>query len=507
MTTLRSHADLRAQLAGRVPLVVLETRDDVRAQELVRAAAADLAPPGAPSGSAHVFTWTVTDGLTRVDVSSGPPQRFNTDPGDVLRTLRITDFPGIYVLVDLHPFLDDPVHVRLLKDICQGYAQVPRTIVLLSHQVALPPELEHLAARLEVTPPDRAERAAVVDRVVADWGARTGRPVHIDTRARDLLVENLGGLSLAETERLARGAVVDDGALLPADVPKVAAARYALLARGGVLTFEYDVPPPEELGGLRRLTRWLRLRRPAFDGSASDGSASGRLDPPRGVLLLGVQGCGKSMAAKVAASILGVPALRLDVAAVHNKYVGESERLLRESLATAEALAPCVLWVDEIEKAFADSEGETGPSRRLLGTFLTWLAEKRLPVFVVATANDITGLPPELVRKGRFDEVFFVDLPDLEVRAHILGVHARRREVALQDGELLQLARVSEGFSGAELEQAVVSAVYAAHDDGAPVEAGHVAAEITATRPLSVLMAERLLELRHWAQDRTVPAD
>ena len=277
-------------------------------------------------------------------------------------------------------------------------------------------------------------------------------------------------------------------------------AKYELLSRGGVVSFEYETAGMADLGGLVHLKTWLSRRRPAFDGSAAD------LDPPRGVLLLGVQGCGKSLAAKAAAGIFGVPLLRLDLAGIHDKYVGESERRLRESLATADVMAPCVVWIDEVEKGLAASEGDTGSSRRVLGTFLTWLAEKEGRVFVVATANDISALPPELIRKGRFDEVFFVDLPTVAVRAEVLSIHAQRRGVALDPAELEAVAAATEGFSGAELEQAVASAEYAALAEGRPVGVEHVLAEVAATRPLSVVMGEQVAALRDWARTRTVPA-
>lgn len=223
-------------------------------------------------------------------------------------------------------------------------------------------------------------------------------------------------------------------------------------------------------------------------------------------MLLGVQGCGKSVAARAAAGIFGVPLLRLDFAALHDKYLGESERNLRETLATAEVMTPCVLWVDEIEKGVATGDGDSGTSRRVLGTFLTWLAEKKSRVFVVATANDISALPPELIRKGRFDEIFFVDLPSAAVRTEILEIHARKRGVTLTHPQLAQLALACEGFSGAEIEQAVVSALYGAHAGGTALTADHVMHEIRATRPLSVVMAEKIAELREWASERTVAA-
>jgi SpoVK/Ycf46/Vps4 family AAA+-type ATPase len=289
------------------------------------------------------------------------------------------------------------------------------------------------------------------------------------------------------------------------DLPGVMQAKYELLNRSGVLAFEYDTAKFADLGGMTRLKEWLKQRRPAFDGSVT--AAAARLDPPKGLLLLGVQGCGKSVAARAAAGIFGVPLLRLDFASIHNKYIGESERNLRETLATADVMAPCVLWIDEIEKGVSTGEGDSGTSRRLLGTFLTWLAEKKTKVFVVATANDISALPPELIRKGRFDEIFFVDLPNAAVRATILMIHAQKRAVTLSDTHIGQLAHACDGFSGAEIEQAIVSAVYSAHATNETVNATHVLEEIKATRPLSIVMAEKIGELRAWAAERTVSAD
>lgn len=489
--------ELEALLKSRVPLIVIETRDEARALALFASMAIKLA------SAAHtpVFQWTVTEGLRRLDVNLGGAQQHNAEPDQVLKSMRATPAAGIYVLLDFHPFLNDPVNVRLLKDICQDYARLPRTVVLISHEIQLPRELDHLSARFTVAFPSREERREIVERVAADWARAHGQRVKTDRKSFELLLENLHGLSTGDTERIARKVIFDDGALLPSDLPAVMQAKYELLNRGGVLAFEYDTAQFADLGGMTRLKEWLRRRKPAFDGSAP------QLDAPKGVLLLGVQGCGKSVAAKAAAGIFGVPLLRLDFAAIHNKYIGESERNLRESLVTAETMAPCVLWIDEIEKGVSTGEGDNGTSRRLLGTFLTWLAEKKTRVFVVATANDISSLPPELVRKGRMDEIFFVDLPNATVREDVLRIHAKKRSLKLSDAHVAQLATVCEGFSGAEIEQAVVSAVYAAHSTNEAVGAQHVLQEIRATRPLSITMAEKIDELRSWAAERTVPAD
>ncbi|HEY8537827.1 MAG TPA: AAA family ATPase [Steroidobacteraceae bacterium] len=492
--------ELEALLRSRVPLIVIETRDEPRAIELLKS----VCSRPATGIRAPLFQWTITDGLRRLDIDLGGAQRHNAEPADVLKQIRAVDKPGIYVLLDFHPFLPDPIHVRLLKDICQGHSKVPRTVVLLSHEIQLPRELEHFAARFELAFPDRNERHAIVERVAAQWSQTNGGKVKADRKSLELLVDNLAGLSTSDTERLARQAIFDDGALKPSDLPAVMKAKYELLNRSGVLAFEYDTAKFADLGGMTRLKDWLRQRRPAFDGTAAPGV---KLDPPKGVLLLGVQGCGKSVAARAAAGIFGVPLLRLDFAAIHNKYIGESERNLRESLATADVMAPCVLWIDEIEKGVATGDGDSGTSRRVLGTFLTWLAEKKTRVFVVATANDIAALPPELVRKGRFDEIFFVDLPNAAVRATILRIHAEKRGVALEEKAIGMLALACEGFSGAEIEQAIISAVYSAHATNEPVTANHVLKEIQATRPLSIVMAEKIAELRAWAAERTVSAD
>ena len=248
---------------------------------------------------------------------------------------------------------------------------------------------------------------------------------------------------------------------------------------------------------------WIAQRKPAFLGE----KLAAKLDPPKGVLLLGVQGCGKSLAAKAIAGGFGVPLLRLDIGTLYNKYQGETERNLRDALNNAELLAPCVLWIDEIEKALATATADDGVSRRVLGYLLTWMAERKAPVFLVATANDVQSLPAELLRKGRFDEVFFVDLPGEAIRGEIFRLHLVQRGLDLVDYDVDALANATTGFSGAEIEQLIVASLYAAlADRGKPTQA-HLLAEIRNTRPLSVLMAERVAELRAWARERTVPAD
>ena len=491
--------DLELILQSRTPIVVIETQDEARILELLKtinltAARNDYVP---------LFRWTITDGLQRLDIDL-EPQPLNSEPTDVLKHIRAVSKPGVYVLLDFHPFIDDPVHVRLVKDICMGYRDVPRQLVLLSHEIRLPSELESFSARVDLALPDENERRQIIERVADEWSRDNhGTKVQADKRAYQLLIENLAGLTYRDTERLARNAIFVDGAITKSDLPGVMQAKYELLNRGGSLSFEYDTANFSEIGGLSRLKKWLSQRKAPF---RRDSSAA-HLDPPKGILLIGVQGCGKSLAAKATAGIFGVPLLRLDFGAIYDKYHGETERKLRDSLGTADVMAPCVLWIDEIEKGLAGRGGETGTTQRVLGTFLTWMAEKQSRVFVVATANDISALPPELVRKGRFDEIFFVDLPEAPVRSAIFSIHLSSRGQSLGDFDTEALAAAAEGFSGAEIEQAVVSALYAAHAKGQPLTTDHVVEEIRATRPLSVVMSERIAALRMWAAERTVPCD
>ncbi len=487
-------------LASRFALLVVESREEARVVALMREASLRA---GRGRGWA-LFQWTVTEGLRRVDVDMGGAQRSLADPVQLLRHVKATPTAGIYVLLDFHPYLSDPLNVRMLKDIAQDYARVPRTIVLMSQEVTVPPELEYLCARLHLGIPTRNERLMVIARVAREWAAaHGGQSPKLDPQALDHFVDNLAGLETPDTERLARQAIFDDGALTMEDLSGVLAAKYELLNRAGTLAYEPDTAKFADIGGLARLRQWLISRKPAYDGTAP------QLDAPKGVMLLGVQGCGKSLAARAAAGIFAVPLLRLDFPSLYSKWQGESEKNLRESLRAAEGLAPCVLWVDEIEKALGsgDGEGDGGVSRRVLGTFLTWLADHRARIFVVATANDVRALPPELIRKGRFDEIFFVDLPDRAARAAVLAIHAQRRGIELAPQELVGLAAQSEGFSGAELEQAVVAALYTAHATHEPMCATLIAHELRATQPLSVVMAEQVAALRAWAHERTIPAN
>jgi SpoVK/Ycf46/Vps4 family AAA+-type ATPase len=487
--------DLELMILSRFPIIVIETYEELRVLELLERLSSlrEMA----------LFSWSVTDGIVRKNLRREViPETY--EARDALRHIDKSPQNGIFVLLDFHPFLEDPVNIRLIKNIAQNYYKTPRTLIFISHRLTLPPELERLSARFQLSIPDVDQVRALVKEEIQLWAHRTGTPVKGQRDAVELLIQHVLGLTADDVKRLVRFAIQNDGAVTMRDIPRVLTAKHDLLNRNGLLGLELEVSKFSDVAGLAHLKRWVEQRRVAMLGEAGKMG----LDAPKGIMILGVQGSGKSLAAKAVAGTWGLPLLRLDFGALYNKFFGETERNLREALATADAMAPCVLWIDEIEKSMAQDTdgGDSGVSQRVLGSLLTWMAERKSRVFIVATANDIQLLPPELIRKGRLDEVFFVDLPDREVRAEVLRIHLQRRNHKPEDFDIETLAQRSEGFSGAEIEQAVVAALYEAHALNEPLATKHIEAEMARTKPLSVLMSERLAGLRAWAQGRTVLA-
>ena len=486
--------DLTAIIRSRTPLIAVESNEEPQVVSTLRQLGRQL--------QLKTFRWTVTEGLVAFDTTDQPSQSV-LKAQELLGYIKTSASNCLFVLLDFRRYLEDDVHVRFLKDIALDYTRHYCTVVLVGTVLPIPEELRPFTARFQLPLPTPQELRSIVCDVAADWGAQHGRrEVHTTNKALDLLVRNLAGLSATDARRLAFKAIDDDGAITESDIPEVMRAKYEVLGHDSPLSFEYETARFAEIGGMRRLRQWLEMRKMFFREEAPE-----HLDPPRGMLLLGVQGCGKSLAAKAAAGIFGVPLLRLDFGILYSKYYGETERNLRKALDTADVMAPCVLWVDEIEKGSAVGTEDDGLSRRVLGTLLTWMAERKSPVFLVATANDITCLPPELVRKGRFDEIFFVDLPSPENREEILKIHLLKRGLDPRSFEFSPLVEASAGFSGSEIEQAIVSSMYTAHAAGRTSASEDLLAEIKQTRPLSVLMSEKVEEIRDWARDRTVPCD
>ena len=451
-----------------------------------------------------LFVWTVADGLKRVPRTDVVTQTYEFQ--DALRHIDKTPQNGVYVLIDAQPYFDEPVNVRLVKEIAQEYQKTARTLIFIGAKLDLPADLSRMSARFNLPLPDVAEIREIFKEEAQLWQRTEGHgPLKGDQQAVELIVQYLAGMCEEDARRLIREAIRIDEQINFDDVRRILKFKRDALGQGGLLEFEMDSGNMTDIGGLGGLKRWLDRRRIAFTGDA----AKLGVDPPKGVLLLGVQGAGKSLAAKAIAGSWNVPLMRLDFAVLYNKFHGESERNLREALKQTEAMAPCVLWIDEIEKGLASNGGESdgGVSRRMLGTVLTWMTERTAKVFLVATANDVMQLPPELLRKGRMDEIFFVDLPDVATRADIFRIHLKKRKLDPAKFDLAQLAVTADGFSGAEIEQAIVAAIYEALAVKQPLSTQHVLGEIAHTQPLSVVMAEKVSALRQWAAGRTVKAD
>ncbi len=486
--------DLSLILKSRFPIVTLETTEEPRVLELL----GDVCR----KDRLALFAWSVTGGLRR---HGNENHLMNTqDLAACLRFIQATPQQGVYVLLDAHAFMADPVNTRLAREIALDYANVPRTLVFVSPSISLAPELSRMSARFTLKVLDLAGVRQLIVEEFDQW-RKDGGKVTADREALEHLSRHLVGLTSDDARRLVRQSLRDDSAITREDVRRTLAHKHETLGGASVLSLEPDAADPSEVAGQANLKRWLDRRREVFLGV--DGAE--HLDVSKGILLLGVQGSGKSLAAKAVAGSWGLPLLRLDIGTLYNKFYGETEKNLRQALAAADGMAPCVLWIDEIEKGISteSGDGEGGVSRRMLGTLLTWMAERRSRVFLVATANDITSLPPELLRKGRFDEIFFIDLPEPATREDITRIHLRKRNLDPAAFDCRAIAAACAGFSGAEIEAAIVSGLYEARARSQSLSDSLILQEMAQTRPLSVVMAERVMALRAWAADRTVGTD
>jgi SpoVK/Ycf46/Vps4 family AAA+-type ATPase len=478
--------ELKTLVRSAHPVVMIESAEEERVDDLLRALAAELRLP--------LFTWTVTTGLQRID--GGGTIHATADPRILLRHIASLTVAGIFHLKDLATHLTAAQTARAFREAAHACTTRGSTMVLSGYSVALPDEISREAVRLQLHLPDRNELKQVVHRVVRSLRAQPPVEVSLGPDAMEAVLNAVAGLTLNQARQALARAVLDDNRLTADDIPQLLKRKGASIGDTGVLEFY----PPEdntfELGGFARLTEWLARAEAGF----SDEARAIGLRAPRGVLFVGVQGCGKSLAAKTIARKWRQPLLKLDAGRLYDKFVGESEKNLRKAFEVAEAIAPAVLWIDELEKAFATgSDADAGLSRRMLGSFLTWLQERTSPVFVAATANDLSRVPPELLRKGRFDEIFFVDLPTAPEREAILRIHLELRK---QDPSAFDLAAVSnaaEGFSGAEIEQAVVSALYRALHEKQPLTTMLLLHEMSQTSPLSVSRREDVERLREAA--------
>jgi len=483
-------ADLRALLVSRHPLIFAKAPDEPRLMSMLRSEAQALRLP--------VWTWSAARGLARDGNRAQPNTR---ELAGALGFAEGVPAPVLFVLCDAHHALGEPAAVRKLKELSQE-GTAGRTFVVTSAEAPIPQDLRGVALSWELRPPGPQELTDLVRRTLQDLGAR-GVEVRIDEAGVEGLVRSLRGLSTGEAEHLIQRAALD-GSVDDADLRTMPSRKAELFAGDGILELiEADAGTLDEVGGLEGLKSWLSLR-----GRALEPEARGfGLDPPRGVLLTGVPGCGKSFVAKTLARTWGLPLLLLDPGRLYGPYIGESEQRLASALRSAEAMAPAVLWVDEIEKGFAaGGRADSGVSERVRATFLRWMQDRPDGIFVVATANDVAALPPEFTRKGRFDEIFFVDLPTAAEREQILRLHVSKRKRDPDRLDLAALAGSADGFSGAELEAAVVAALYRAYAEGTDLTTEAIAEELARTVPLSRARAEDVAALRAWGAERAVPA-
>lgn len=450
-----------------------------------------------------LHTWSATQGLK--PPLAGRKEKATSLPGELDVLAQVHEAPEftLFLLRDFHPYMKDARVVRLLRDLAARLRGRSQTLYLLAPSLNLPVELEKDVSVVEYPLPGPDEIAKQVEEVLASVQGMPNVDASVDDEAKELIVKSAQGLTADEIESALARSLVEAKKLT---VEQIIEEKKQIVRKTGMLTFypaEYGM---DDVGGQDLLKDWLRKRRRSF----SDAAREFGIPYPKGVLLIGVQGCGKSLVAKAIASSYSLPMLKMDVGRIFGSLVGQSEENMRRAIRIAESLAPCVLWIDELEKGFAGMGGsgvsDSGTTARVFSTFLTWMQEKTKPVFLVATANDVSALPPELMRKGRFDEIFFIDLPDLEERKEILRIHLKRRKRDPAKFQVPKLAGLTDGYSGAELEQLVVSALNHAFSEGRELKPADLADEIGHVVPLSQMMAEEVQGLREWARVRARPA-
>jgi AAA+ superfamily predicted ATPase len=488
--------ELRLLINSRNPIITVETTEEDRFEELLQSLSTELNVP--------LFTWIVTTGLAKWN---GSPIYGTDQLEQALANIAVIQGEGIFLLCDVARYCDNDRVTRRLRDLVDAFRAERRSIVISAASIQLPPELECESVAFDLGLPDANELLPGVNRVIAQVGHDQRLPVTLDATGIAQLAHNLVGLPEQEALRtlrkclLARGKV--DGGLIDA----VLDAKHSLTREDGLLASVRHDASFADVAGLKHLRDWVAKRKSAL---TPEGQRFG-LAPPKGILITGIQGCGKSLVARAVAGEWGIELARLDAGSLYDKFVGESEKRLHRVLELAEKLSPVVLWIDEIEKAFASAgssgEADAGLSQRLLATLLTWMQDRESIVFLAATSNNIRALPPEMLRKGRFDEIFFVDLPSAEIRAQLFALHFKKRGRDATAFDMQKLANAAEGFSGAEIEQSIVAGLYTAFSQKQQLSTEIVLAEIQATQPLSVTRAEDIQEIREWAKSRTVAAD
>ncbi len=491
--------ELSTLIKAQYPLIYLVTSEEQRAEQAI----SNIVQESERKKSASVFVWTVTLGLFNLaDSNRQSVQRNTVSPEAAIDWVIRHKEAGIYVFKDLHPYLDSPPVTRSLRDAIASFKGTDKIIILMSPYQQVPLELEKDLVILDFPLPQANELDQVLQKAIHKSSNK-----HLQPEAREKLRRAALGLTIDEAEKVYRKAIVKAGKLTEVEVEIVLSEKKQLIRRNGILDYMEEDETIRGVGGLEELKRWLTQRTQAF----SEKARAYGLPQPKGMLILGVPGCGKSLIAKTTAKLWGLPLLRLDMGRVYDgSTVGKSEANLRSALKTAESISPAILFIDELDKAFAGGAGSAdsdgGTSSRIFGSFLTWMQEKTSPVFVMATANRLDKLPSEFLRKGRFDEIFFVDLPSQAERQAIFQIHLKKRRDDIDRFDLKELANISDGFSGAEIEQAIIAAMYEAFAQDREFTQLEIIAAIKSTLPLSRTMTEQVTALRDWARQRARPA-
>src|SRR6266567_7936059 len=548
---------LKVLINSSTPIVVMETPEEMHAVNMVRTACVEL--------NMATFEWSIADGLLRSGTNASPEAQkmsaqartdqttvwaqgahsqartslspsgaeadrlvravkasmggegsaaaigaaiYNTrEPVQALANMESMTVEAVFILKDFHRHMDDPVVVRRLRDVGQKFSANRRTVVITAPEIAVPAELTTLVEYFDLPLPDRDRLNELVHDMYTRLSKTYTLKMQLDAPGVDAMSSNLRGLTEEEAERAISQALVTRYALCPESVTDVLEAKKQLLRHSGMLEFVEASDNMDAVGGLENLKHWLGQRRGAWEDSAREFG----LEPPRGMIILGVQGCGKSLCARAVAGEWKLPLVKFDTSAVYDKYIGETEKRIRKVFQVAEGLAPCVLWIDELEKVFAGSgpdsaSADAGVSSRLLASFLSWMQDRKTPVFVAATCNNVSALPPELIRKGRFDELFFVDLPNQAEREQILSIQLKKRKRNPADFDREKVAAAAKGYSGAEIDAAVQTSMYAAYSSKNDVSTQALLDALRATVPLSTTRAEEIEALRQWARTRAVPA-
>lgn len=488
--------EIEVLIRAKYPIVYVVSWEERRVESAVRGVAERL--------KRSLHTWSVTQGMRPPAVPPRPSSDTNRLPPELEALAHVHEAPEVTIFLfrDFHPYLKDSRVVRLLRDLASRLRTKNQSLILVGPVLQLPTELEKDVTVLEFPLPDTTEIGVKLDEILDAVKENPSVDPSLTPELRELLVKSAQGLTMDEIESAFARSLVEVKRL---DVDRILEEKKQIVRKSGLLEYYPATNRLSDVGGHDLLKKWLEQRTSSFTDRAREFG----IPAPKGVLLLGVQGCGKSLVAKAIAAAWNLPMLKMDVGRIFGSLVGQSEENIRRAIRVAESVAPCVLWADELEKGFAGMGGgvsDSGTTARVFATFLTWMQEKTKPVFLVSTANDVSNLPPELLRKGRFDEIFFIDLPDAKEREEILRIHLAKRKRDPKKFRLKAVAERAQGFSGAELEQVVIAALHAAFDAERELTAADLLKEAETQVPLSRMMSEEIDELRNWAQLRARPS-